>query len=184
MENFRIIYNNLNYSHINMLLLIFLFIISFALTTFIPNSFAFKPPPINHKTDHSENLTEKIELIPAPKSWGLPIKDSSGYISYKKVYNDKKMNIKVKILGLLPLHSYVFSINGKHWHKSNNILSQRYGNEGYFDFAQVMTDNEGNCEKYFSLNLPADNYNVKFLVKDPKSWKVVLYNDFFIFTIK
>ena len=49
----------------------------------------------------------------------------------------------------------------------------------------MLTNDKGDVEKYLSLDLASGRYNIKFFVKDPANyWRVVLYNDFFIFTVK
>lgn len=129
-------------------------------------------------------IVEKTLLLEqAPITWGRPIRGSSGRIIY---YDNSKGTFsgKIELQGLIPNSNYVLSLNGKPAHFSNDLLPERYGNEGKFDFLQVTTNSIGNVDETFNATLPSGDYNVKFFVKDKKDWKIVLYNDYLFFKVK
>jgi len=148
-------------------------------------TWGFKPPPtLTPPPSTRVSLPEKLKLETAPESWGLPINSSYGEIYYSKEYHAMVL-IKINLKGLFPNHRYILSLNGKPWHESNKQLPQGYGEERYYDFSEIVTNDEGDVEKHLTLDLQSGKYNVKFFVKDPTNdWKVVLYNDFLIFTVK
>ncbi len=147
-----------------------------------PSKKAVPPAKPSDKTEVS--LPDRLKLEPAPESWGLPISGSWGEVHYNK-QNQRTLLIRLNLKGLLPKHEYILSLNGKPWHTSNKNFPQSYGEERYYDFERVTTNDRGDVEKYLTLDLSSGQYNVKFFVKDPaNNWKIVLYNDFFIFTIR
>ena len=146
----------------------------------------FKPPSTQAGAPPGESGAprEKLLLESPPVSWGLPISGSWGEIRYRQA-SAKPFLIDVKLKGLSPNHKYVVSLIGKSWHKSSRLLPKSYGKEKYYDVSEITTNSDGNLEKQLIVDLPSGQYNVKFFLRDPSSkWKAVLYNDFFIFTIK
>jgi len=124
-----------------------------------------------------------LPLTQAPNSWGKTMKGSSGrviyYVNFQGAFSGR-----IGLKGLTPNHNYVLTINGKPPHPSNDRLPESYGVERYVDFLQVTTNSAGDIDSEFNVKLPSGDYNVKFFVKDPDDWKIVLYNDFLLFTVK
>lgn len=124
-----------------------------------------------------------LQLTQAPTSWGKIIKGSLGKIIYYDNFQGA-FSGRIELKGLTPNHNYLLTLNGKPPHPSNDRLPESYGVERYVDFLQVITTSAGNVDENFSVKLSSGDYNVKFFVKDPDDWKVILYNDFLIFTVR
>jgi len=56
--------------------------------------------------------------------------------------------------------------------------------ERYYDFHTVTTDANGRYHAAFGIALPTGPYDVRFYVKDTKDFKIILYRDFFKFTVE
>ena len=54
----------------------------------------------------------------------------------------------------------------------------------YYDFSTITTDMAGNYHETFGIMLPAGKYDVSFYVKEPPDFSIVLYHDFFQFTVE
>lgn len=106
-------------------------------------------------------------------------------LSYDKVGPQFKGEISAK--GLKKLKSYVLCVNGKVGQAGNNQLL-RYGNwggEGYHDFMEVETDNEGRFSSKFVVELQVGEYDVTFLLKDVSDkYKPIFVKNHVQFTIK
>ena len=132
----------------------------------------------------SNQVVNPISLFPAPKSWGKPISGSSGKLVFN-VDQPEQLNGKIQVEGLKANHFYTVTLNGKVEDKSNNLLPQTYGVERYVDITEFMTDSMGNVDSaFFKVFLSSGAYNVKFFIKDRDDWKIVLYNNYFVFYIK
>ncbi len=145
----------------------------------LKEAWGVKPPPITNALPKSV-----LELSLPPASWGKPIPGSMGRFIY---YDNSPRILKgeIQLSNLQPNHSYVLTLNGKPEHPSNQHLpAQSSEKERYFDFKQVHTDKNGYLKIKLELTLSPGEYDVKFFVKDPTDWKIVLYNDFFVFTVK
>lgn len=95
--------------------------------------------------------------------------------------------VKVALQGLLPNHRYVLTLNGNPERAGNNrLVTPVPGNEKerYYDFLTALTDPLGRYEAIFGIMLPAGPYDVRFYVKDTADFKIVLYRDFFPFTVE
>ncbi len=159
------------------------FNILFLFFGFTSKLYSFKPPP---PPTEEKDVFLRLKLYSPSKTWGRPIPGASGEIYYKKEY-DRQFVINIKLRDFLPNHKYILSLNGKPWHESNRYLPQRYGQEGVYNFETIFTDDLGSFGKDNITidDLPTGTYNVKFFLKDPANdWKVVAYNDFFIFRIR
>lgn len=47
----------------------------------------------------------------------------------------------------------------------------------------MKTDDSGNFEKKIAVQLSPGDYHVRFYVKDQRDYKIVLYHDYFRFTM-
>jgi hypothetical protein len=54
----------------------------------------------------------------------------------------------------------------------------------YYDFSTITTDTTGNYHATFGIMFPAGKYDVSFYVKEPPDFSIVLYHDFFRFTVE
>ena len=110
-------------------------------------------------------------------------------LNYEKEYlGALKGNIKA--IGLEANHKYVLTINGRLEHESNKILIEECElweptGEGFCDFAEVVTDQNGSFDFNFGEKLPKGEYKIKFLVKDPNNeWLVVWSKNVVKFEVK
>ncbi|HVU17171.1 MAG TPA: hypothetical protein VHD32_09600 [Candidatus Didemnitutus sp.] len=93
---------------------------------------------------------------------------------------------KVSLVGLLPNHRYILTLNGNPQRDGNASLPTPVpGNaaEHYFDFQTITTDKGGSYGGWFAVVLPTGSYDLRFYVKDTSDFKIVLYHDFFPFGI-
>ena len=97
--------------------------------------------------------------------------------------------IDVTLQGLVPDHKYILSINGDPQRAGNGNLVDVYRVSPssilrYYDFSTITTDTTGNYHATFGIMLPASKYDVSFYVKEPPDYSIVLYHDFFRFTVE
>ena len=137
------------------------------------------------------SICKEEESVPLfkPKGWGKVIPNSEGQIIYCKEPG-KEFRGKIILKGLGANHHYKLSINDKKRPSpGSGKLPYPFNDETFFDFQDIKTDQQGNCEKQFTTKderLPDGKYDVKFFVKDWESEgkPIVLYNDNIFFTIK
>lgn len=91
--------------------------------------------------------------------------------------------------GLKTNHNYVLTINGIANHSSNEKLKERCKvweptGEGYCDFDQISTDDNGNLSVEINEELPKGRYRIKFLIKDTENWITVWSDDLVNFTVE
>lgn len=102
-----------------------------------------------------------------------------------------EFKIALFLQGLSKNHAYMLCLNGWPGRPGNDIL-KKYGRqgegenqEGYYDFTNVTTDEQGIINKFVDVSLEPTKYEVKFLVKDiANKYRVVLHNDDIRFTIE
>ena len=131
----------------------------------------------------SVGTKRQVDLAPAKSEWGKPISGSSG----KVVYCDDApppFTGKLDFSALEPDRSYRVTLNGIPGRPGNDRLEKTRGNERYSDFDQYQADVKGAGGGEFKWYLRPGRYEVKFFLKDTDDWKIVLYNDFFAFTIQ
>lgn len=95
--------------------------------------------------------------------------------------------VKVSLEGMLPNHRYVLTLNGSPEKPGNDELpTSVHGNplEHYFDFQTITTDVNGAYLADYAIALPPHAYEIRFYVKDTADFKIVLYHDFFAFTVE
>jgi hypothetical protein len=133
-------------------------------------------------------VNEKSVPLFKPEGWGKVIPSSEGQLIYCKEPG-KEFRGKIIVKGLDPNHYFKLSLYDKKPPAfGSGNLPYHSNSETYFDFQDIKTDKEGNCEIRFSTEddrLPDGIYDVKFFLKDweLKSKPVVLYNDNIFFTI-
>ena len=131
------------------------------------------------QTKNECNTRVKLHI---PIGFGKQITGSSGEVIYCEE-SKGRFKGEISLKGLAPSHFYILTINGKPGQDGNDLLPQRYNNEGYFDFQEIETDSNGNYKGRFNRKLKIGDYDVKFFVKDKSDFQIVLHNDFLFFTI-
>jgi hypothetical protein len=142
--------------------------------------------PIKQLPPQSEKI--KIDLTPLIEEPFIP-SGASGWLIYAS--ESDRFKGEISLTNLLPNHKYLLCLNGKPGQPGNTELGSIgdwYGQEGYYDFKMIITDNNGNLpltELDPDLSrLPAGEYKVKFFVKDiENNYTCVLHNDFLYFKI-
>ena len=130
-----------------------------------------------------EPMTKKLTLLPPPSSWGRNIAGSSGEFFYNE-RSKGSLTGKIEIRNISPNHEYVLTLNGIPGRPGNEHLLEIVGKERYYDFQRLITDSKGNATVNISLDLAPGKYEVKFFVKDPTDWKIVLYNNLLSFIVE
>jgi hypothetical protein len=128
---------------------------------------------------------ETAELIDFPNH-GRSVPGAGGGFRYHPSFPGGLV-VVTTLEGLLPNHKYMLTLNGKPERAGNTNLVQTVSNkpgEKYYDFQTVMTDATGGYRATFGVMLPAGEYEVRFFVKDRSDYKIVLYHDFFKFTVE
>ena len=131
----------------------------------------------------SAGTKKQVDLAPAKGEWGKPVSGSSG----KVVYCDDApppFTGRLDFSALELQRNYRITLNGIPGRPGNDRLEKTLGNERYSDFDQYHADVKGSGGGEFKWYLRAGRYEVKFFLKDTDGWKIVLYNDFFAFTIQ
>ena len=119
---------------------------------------------------------------------GRVIPGASGDIQWHRSFPGGLV-IDVTLQGLVPDHKYILSINGDPKRAGNGNLVDVYQVSPnnilrYYDFSTITTDMTGNYHATFGIMLPAGKYDVSFYVKEPPDYSIVLYHDFFRFTVE
>lgn len=128
-----------------------------------------------------------LDLETPPLTWGKMVNEKS---SGKILYHDFFVNgfiFKLKIDSLLPFHNYILTINGNPERLGNTLLPDTVplnNKEKYYDFLLIKTNKRGNFSADCAIFLKPGIYDVRFYVKDTADFKIVLYHDFFKFTVK
>jgi DNA-directed RNA polymerase subunit RPC12/RpoP len=119
---------------------------------------------------------------------GRVIPGSAGDIQWHRSFPGGLV-IDVTLQGLVPGHKYILSINGGPQRAGNGNLVDVYRVSRdsilrYYDFSTVTTDITGSYHATFGILLPAGKYDVSFYVKEMPDFSIVLYHDFFQFTVE
>jgi hypothetical protein len=113
----------------------------------------------------------------------------SGCIEKELVYSESGDIFKGQLIkkGLKPNTDYMLCINGKPGLPGNDCLKKYgiWGNEGYYDFKRVTTDEKGVLNVTFAAELQEGEYYVKFAIKDiTAGWKWIEIDQNVHFEIK
>lgn len=119
----------------------------------------------------------------SPCAYSKPTLD----LKYEKKY-EGAFKAQLRANGLKPNHEYVWTLNGRAGHSSNDVLIKECEfwqptQEGYCDFGPIFTDTKGSLNLNIEEELPPGKYKIKFLIKDPDNWNVVLWNNFVRFKV-
>jgi len=124
----------------------------------------------------------------SPFHGGRVITGATGDIQWHRSFPGGLV-IDVTLQGLLPDHKYILSINGDPKRAGNGNLVDVYQVSPnnilrYYDFSTITTDATGNYHATFGIMLPAGKYDVSFYVKELPDFSIVLYHNFFQFTVE
>jgi len=88
---------------------------------------------------------------------------------------------------LAPNHRYILTLNGNPKLKGNDLLVDPVPGlpeERFYDFLFITTDAKGHYDSDLAVALTHGAYEVRMYVKDTDDFKIVLYHDYFPFTVK
>jgi hypothetical protein len=123
-------------------------------------------------------------IITPPPEWGTKVNDSTyGNLSFHNSFKGGFV-ADIMLYHLLPNHRYILTLNGNPQRKGNDLLPTLINaKEKYYDFLSIITDPKGNYHKKVGIYLTPSEYDVRLYVKDTDGFKIVLYKDFFKFTV-
>jgi hypothetical protein len=124
--------------------------------------------------------------LSAPPEWGRTVPGAAGTIQYHESFHGGFV-VRVALEGLLPGHKYILCLNGNPALAGNDLLVDPVtpgAKERYYDFLTATTDAAGRYAATFGIALPVSPYDVRFYVKDTADFKIVLYHDYFKFTVE
>jgi hypothetical protein len=122
---------------------------------------------------------------PAPE-WGKIIEGARGRFEFRDRFKGGWLG-HIQLEGLTPGHTYRLGFNGNPKLAGNDRLpdpAKGHPEERSFDFFTATADARGRCDATFAVGLPAGAYDVGFYVKDTSDHMIVLYHDFFRFTVE
>lgn len=122
-----------------------------------------------------------------PIAWGKKAYDFRlGRIAYHTSFPGGFV-ADVWLNNLLPNHEYKLTLNGKVGLVGNDLLTEPVpGNEKekYYDFLIVKTDSTGEYYAKLGVYLKPGAYHVRFYVKDADDSLIILYHDYFKFSVE
>jgi len=140
---------------------------------------------VDMANSHPANLA-KSRLITPPLEWGKKVSDRTyGEIEYLPNFKNG-FYINLSLFNLLPEHEYSLCLNGNPKLAGNDLLPDTVPNlniERYLDFLSVKTDLHGSYQALIGIFLKPGDYDVRFYVKDTNGYKIVLYHDYFKFSV-
>jgi len=122
----------------------------------------------------------------APPDWGRTVPGAAGKIAFHESYRGGFF-VHVVLDGLAKDRRYILTLNGNPKLAGNDRLVDAVPGlpaERYFDFLTITTDDHGHFEATFGIALLPGPYDVRFYVKDTVDFKIVLYHDYFRFTVE
>lgn len=139
----------------------------------------------NLANEFPESSVEK-DLITPPLEWGKEATtESNGKLIHGTSYKLGWVSL-VQLNNLLPNHEYMLTLNGNPELDGNELLPKPVPgleDERYWDILEIKTDSNGYFEKKIAVQLTPGDYHVRFYVKDQEDYKIVLYHDYFRFTV-
>lgn len=130
---------------------------------------------------------EEVNFDTPPLAWGKKINDFRiGRLMYLTSF-PKGFIGAVWFNNLLPNHNYVLTLNGRPDLAGNDLLIDPVPNneiEKYYDFLVIKTDAKGEYHSKFAVYLKPGKYHVRFYVKDDDDKIIILYHDYFKFTVE
>lgn len=121
-----------------------------------------------------------------PPAWGKTVGPRThGEVRYHPAFPGGFV-CRLSLEGLAPAHAYILTLNGNPAREGNSLLLTPVPSnekERYYDFLVVKTDAQGGFEGRLGVFLKPGAYDVRCYVKDTSDFKIVLYRDFFRFTV-
>lgn len=121
-----------------------------------------------------------------PIAWGKKVNDFRlGRVSYHTSFPGGFV-ADVWLNNLLPKHYYVLCLNGKPDLEGNDLLTEPVPNnekEKYYDFLVIQTDSNGEYHSKIGVYLKTGAYHVRFYVKDNDDKLIILFHDYFKFSV-
>ncbi len=121
-----------------------------------------------------------------PPAWGKTVSPATrGLLHFHPAFAHG-FECRLELDGLAPDHAYILCLNGNPALAGNALLPLLVpGNsvERYFDFLIVKTDAQGRFAGNLGIFLARGAYDVRCYVKDAADFKIVLYRDYFPFTV-
>jgi hypothetical protein len=137
-----------------------------------------------------ENAPDKFDTtldVENPPEWGKTLSDSTyGSIAYRRSFPGGFAG-RLYLSGLEPDKTYRLTFNGKPGLPGNALLPspvEGVPNEYFYDFLVIQSDSHGQYEGTLGVMLKPGEYNVRLYVKDIEDWAIVLYRDYFPFTVE
>ena len=118
--------------------------------------------------------------------FGRKVPGATGEIRYHGSFHGGLV-VDVRLAGLASNHKYILTINGNPQRAGNDKLMETVDHnqkEKYYDFQTITTDADGRYHATYDIVLPASPYDVRFYVKDTTDFKIILYHEFFKFTVE
>ena len=141
----------------------------------------------NYQADLARPAAFEMPLaLSAPPEWGRTVPGAAGTIQFHGSFHGGFV-VRVTLAGLVPGHKYILCLNGNPALAGNDNLVDPVtpkAKEKYYDFLTATTGENGRYQATFGISLPASPYSVRFYVKDTDDFKIVLFHDFFKFTVE
>jgi hypothetical protein len=129
---------------------------------------------------------EAMDLV-NPPAWGKTVSaGTSGKLRFHTSF-PRGFACHMTLENLLPDHDYILTLNGNPTRAGNSLLLTPVPSneqERYYDFLIVRTDPHGRYDASLGVYLKPGAYDVRCYVKDTADFKIVLYRDFFKFTVR
>ena len=129
---------------------------------------------------------ESLDLV-NPPAWGKTVSAGAhGTIRFHRAF-PRGFACHLGLESLLPGHDYILTLNGNPARAGNSLLLTPVPSneqERYYDFLIVRTDPRGRYDASLGVYLKPGAYDVRCYVKDAADFKIVLYRDFFRFTVE
>ena len=126
-------------------------------------------------------------LITPPLEWGKEASpNADGKLIHTESYKMGWVSL-IKLNNLAPNQKYMLTLNGNPELDGNELLPEPVPGleeERYWDILEIKTDASGNFEKKIAVQLTPGDYHIRFYVKDQRDYKIVLYHDYFRFSVK
>ncbi len=128
-----------------------------------------------------------MNLSTPPLDWGkMENVSTNGKVEFQLNTEDGFLN-RVSLNNLKPNHDYVLTLNGRPDLVGNDLLPETVrGNkkEKYLDLIRIKTNELGYYVGIHVVYLKKGNYHVRYYVKDTDDYKILLYHDYFKFSVK
>lgn len=125
---------------------------------------------------------DTLELM-IPTNFGKQIQGASGKLIYC-VKSQKYFTGLIIVKGLSPSKNYILELYSKPGGVGGDSLPEPYGEDRFWDFYPIKTNEKGHCSTKFKRKINIGDYDVKFFVKEMiGDWDVVLHNNYLFFTI-